>query len=448
VLSLDPHSSKARDANTGEKPRRRRRVFAWRDKLALFLLLALPMSCRFVKPTNTLAPIPTAESTIGIGTAPITPTMPSPSSLPASETPSPSPTPLPAGMFLIQVLAWPETGSLLLPMDIEVTFQSSLANLPPGDYVIFADWRTEDIRYASLSSDARGTLASGLDRERVGAPLPASKGNLSGGKMIDSYFVRSGTPTTRYVFDLMRGASWRVGPLCDDFNLLSPEGRWFVTFCKEGEQAQSLRLGALELIEVDSGAGYRITVPGLGGTPQVFWLDEDTILLASRFYDLGMDGSSVCIVRLSAKTFHCPSGFEDRQILSVSPDKTLLALLDESYTPRAHGLIAPNTCLQAGQSCAGVDLGWDSPTFWSPDSASLLGGTGDGVLTEFTLLRGPDWLPPTRIAQFGGSYLALDWCPDSTCLILGHDGQGYRLDLDGTVTRLAYDYPIGAIRIP
>jgi len=350
-------------------------------------------------------------------------------------------------MSLIQVLAWPETGSLILPMDIEVTFQSTLANLPSGDYVIFSDWRTEDIRYTSLSSDARGTLATGLNRERVGPPLPASRGNLSGGMMVDAWFVDSATPTTRYVFDLNEGRVWRVGPLCDHFSLLSPGGRWLVTFCKEEEQQPPSGLGALELIEVDSGAGYRIAIPELGTTPQVFWLDADSLLISVR-PDLSVLGKNVCIIRLSQKTAFCPPRFDDKEIHALSPDGTQMVVIDYGYTPQARTLVATATCLEPSYPCTTRDLDSHSPALWSPDSNLLLGGASNGVRSEFSLFQGPDWLPPRRIAQFGGDYVAVDWCPDSTCLILGHDGQGYRLDLDGTVTRLPYDYPIGAIRIP
>jgi len=347
-----------------------------------------------------------------------------------------TPTATPRGNYPLGFERWPSGGNLLPAMEIEVHFEMSLSDLAPGDYVLFAHPSSEAIQYSSLESSERGVLLSGLDQDRVGYLFKGFGGSWVSAQKADSPQER----TTRHIFDLREPRAWRLGPLCDGWESFSPQGRWLTIRCLEEDTA------TLELVSVEEGVGYRFQVPA-ERMPGLVWLDEDRFVLSF----VSIEGSQrPCIVHILDQRLVCPTRLIDTEVLSVSPNGSLVVFREHSSrTSLGDVSIATIGCLLGEGDCERTILGRGGFGWWAPDSMRTIVDVGDGHQSEFFVHEAPEWASATRVGQYPGIYFYVDWCPDSTCIVIQkNEGATYLLGLDGTTTRLPYDNALGVVRVP
>ena len=417
-----------------------------RSRLSVIVVSTLGMliACR-LPPTGMGSSTPSSitPSVTGSSTATYAP---SPTDIPTvTVTPTPRPSPLPLHTYQVQIERWPNTGSLLQADDIHPSFETLLSDLPEGDYVLYDDWENGAVRISSLDGRMRADVMKGASGLGVGPFPPVTIGSLSRGLLTDA----NSSELTRHIFDLAAGRVWKIGPLCGSYAGFVRGERWLEADCPRSDRVGSGEDEGYfyEAISADTGEGYRIHLPESSPSP-VFWIDEDRIV----FNGVWIAGRvMVCTVELATALMVCPPHLSDIDVKSMSPDRKLMAIevgRDSLETPPYY--IMSTECLtdesRCQQSPAGLGLAG-----WSPDSSMLMFSPYLGGLSSpFSVYTAPDWDRPKLVAQYGGIYFFVDWCPDSTCFIVEKrdNGAAYRVDMDGTTTRLPYDYPIGAIRIP
>ncbi len=164
--------------------------------------------------TDTPSPSHTATSQLSSTPSPSAPPSVSPT---ASCTPTSTPTPFGTQ---IGILPWPEEGSLLQPVDIQVNFGASLEDLPSGPYLLYKDQETRGLDYSSFDGSIQGSLFAFEPPYSVSTFL---KGRIS--PVIIGSFEQS--IPTQYVIDMKSRRALKLGPLCNDLiGFPSPNGQW------------------------------------------------------------------------------------------------------------------------------------------------------------------------------------------------------------------------------
>ncbi|OFV84403.1 MAG: hypothetical protein A2W26_10440 [Acidobacteria bacterium RBG_16_64_8] len=414
----------------------------------LLLLFLLAASC-----TSEAAPTPVPSPTQGpdVVVATASPTL----ELTAEPGPSATPTPnLP-----IQFVPWPEQGNLLLPADIEVTFEASLADLPPGGY--FLRWEERDTRWqtievVSFPQREVSALVSGSGVDFFYGMQPS---NFAG----STYISPVSEPRHELdVFELRGQRSWRLGPMCDvGLGGLSPSGKYFLSACDPSCPACAndftpgvpADFKVFEVISVTDGTGFRVAFPSKGGRdlPWLSWLGEEEVIASRVWID---ERFYVCLINVEERTARCPYYFEDGYGVwddVVTGEHVPLILPPGSGAMQ--GLIMPRDCLTRGECEGIIDMGEiPGPLYLSPSGERLV-LINSGPLHEdnvVAFLEPPGW-GLDRLTQLNDSYGLDAWCPDESCVLLegpGFPRPSYRLDPDGSLTFYPYDNIIGSFTIP
>jgi len=178
---------------------------------------------------------PETTETITAATAPFTATTsPLATEVPTSTpTLSSTPTSLPADTYPLNIEPWPESGDLLLPIDVEVVFETRLEDLEPGDYLVFLDSREHVVKYASLTTGEDGILLS-VNEEAALPRLFVWKRDR---------FILAEPGEHWRIYDLGNQRAWRIGPVCASTyaSSLSPDGNWLRVECSTLEKEEASR---------------------------------------------------------------------------------------------------------------------------------------------------------------------------------------------------------------
>ena len=372
-------------------------------------------------------------STATTGASPVSRT---PTSL-AILTEIPQATPLPRMMYRIDAVPLPREGDLRLPMDVDVTFDRSVAGLPAGDYLVYVDTVDHSVRYAPLNPSGDGGVllaygeARGLPTALVGDPgslrLTADSANDDG---------------IRYIYDLSIRDAWRVGPLCASSTGVSPDGRWVFARC--GTEHDRL---ALDVVSAESGRGFHIELP-VRPRPTIDWLGRDSFIVAP----LDVEGAlRPCVVYLLDELMYCPRVLQGWETIEADPRGRWLFL---SALPNT--AITSFDCLEPGKQCPAPvplqEVDWDW-IVWSPDG-SMVAWTGydrTNRTTTLGLFEAPGWDPGRILRKFSEDYLPWRWCPRADCIIVQKNlapRTFVRVDMNGAALTLPYSQLIGVFNVP
>jgi hypothetical protein len=384
------------------------------------------------EPTTASSPSPTAEI-IGTETAVIETTKTS------------SPTSLPADTYTLNVLPWPETGSIKRPIDEGVIFEMSPSQLASGDYLIILDSDEHAVKYVSLSTEEEGVLLR-LDED---LPLPS---------MIfvqDRQYILAESSNPWRFYDLSNHIAWEIGPLCDHVSSrVSSNGHWVYASCSELQRDdKGVENHLTEIISICNGTGSRVAVPYSGSIYEIHytWFNQDRLIVSKTRDDSAQANCALCI---SDQLMYCPpvvkAGKNIRYFIQNLGQFVAFQNIDSFPW---QGILIPETCFISGEDCEQViDLG-DVEGFLVPSPEDTLVGwtTGIGLTgyTKFGYYNTTTW-DSVEIAELEGNYNIDAWCPDAHCLIIYMDEfySRYRLDLDGTLTPLPYEKVIGSFSIP
>ncbi|MFW9935961.1 MAG: hypothetical protein ACFFDU_10745 [Candidatus Thorarchaeota archaeon] len=381
-----------------------------------------------------------------MSTTPLPSTTDTPSST-ISKTPSaPS---LPPNNYSLNVLEWPESGDLILPIDGEVMFPTSIRDLSSGNYLVYLNEEKHEVWYASLETDISGVLLQ--PNEEMDLPDGIASG-------LGQFLLYDRARVWRF-YDLVDQSAWSVGPICLWEQMsISPDGKWLGTLCEDVQSNEnSTEFMTLEIISTYEGTGSRFLIPRV--TP-----DQDIINPFLSWFDFGVLGLSRVWIEDEFRTCHisfldqfmfCPlifdPGYLARQ-MTIFPGGDVIPFTDLKSYPWQSALV-PIECLINGERCSGIVELWDivGVPYASPDP-DLLWWISPLDKTEITLLgvyEGPEW-ESKEIVSMDGSYSIETMCPDGSCVIISDldSDNFYRLDLDGTVSLLPYEKIIGSFSIP
>lgn len=153
----------------------------------------------------------------------------------------------------------------------------------------------------------------------------------------------------------------------------------------------------------------------------------------------------------------CAQTLKEKPILDISPGGTWLLV---NRSPGAVWIkdIHLIECFDNANKCEPIATLDDEPTssglmYWSPDEKKLgaVLGAGLGSLTsEIGYYDTNTWAYQT-LATLSGDYLFVDWCPDSSCILVRKNAEtsGYIIFLDGLLKPLTPDgFPLELIEIP
>jgi hypothetical protein len=368
----------------------------------------------------------------------------------STSTPSPTPTSLPANTYPLNLEPWPESGDLLLPIDVEVFFETSLEELETGDYIVILDSREHAVRYASLSSGESGDLL----RISPEAPLPRLF------VWNQDRFILAEPGEHWRIYDLVDQRAWRIGPVCASYfgSAFSPGGNWIGVECSKFEKANTTRQHVvIEVISLEMGKGYDIVIPR-DDYIYISWLDEDSLITSEVQVS---EKSRNCGLHFSEGIMYCPPSItSDFYILSrrVTRSSFYIPMIGRYMNPR-EGILVPKVCFENGEQCTDIiDLGpIEGHLYLSPEGNVLawIEQVEDPKLTNIGVFEPPEW-EARKIAQFKSDisdyhYRFVTWCPDENCLIVSKIGSAfanYRINLDATYQHLPYEEVIGSFSIP
>jgi hypothetical protein len=334
-------------------------------------------------------------------------------------------------------------------MDGEATFQTSIRDLPSGDYLVYLNEDQREVWYASLETVNTGVLL------HLGDELDLPDGIASG----SGRFLLYDRARVWRFYDLVDQRAWRVGPICLwEQVTISPGGNWLGIVC-EGVQSgeSSAELMTLEIISTYQGTGNHILIPRTTSgqdaiNPFLLWLDDD-MLGISRVW-MG-DEFHTCRISFLDEFMFCPlvfnPGYLARQMTIVPGGDTIPFTDIKSYPWRS--ALVPMDCLVNGKRCSeiveldeivGVPYATPDPDFfWWISPLDIT------EITRIGVYEGPE-RESREIRELRGSYSIETMCPDGSCVIVTKldSDEFYRLDLDGTLTLLPYKEIIGSISIP
>jgi hypothetical protein len=335
------------------------------------------------------------------------------------------------------------------PIDSGVTFYDTFGDLPSGIYVIRravdSDIHKEVLSYASLETNQQEILIS-LDKIL----------NLEGvffnmGKMR----ILGGYPRMplRYLFDLDNQNAFQFA-ICNDQHPVepSPSGRRLALICTKRGEIHDGKV-VIEIISLEDGMDYYLQIPyqsnKRNASNKIFWVsDESFIAMVGPIEE-------PCLINITNPSMKCARALEGKPIQAVS-NSWLVVNRSRGY--RWIIDIHLMECFTDQSKCDTVatfdheELG--SASFhWAPN-ASMLGvifsadmGSGN---TKVGYYDTEVW-EYHQIVELPGDYLFVDWCPDSSCLLVRENAQttGYLVYIDKHLEPLAPDgFPMKLIEIP
>jgi len=364
------------------------------------------------------------------------------------------------GALPIQFVPWPEQGDLLLPPDIEVSFETSLDDLSPGGYLLIWESGTRPGQIQAVSFPGREVTV-----------LASVQGtNLTGGLDQDNfagytYVSPVAEPEHKLdVFELREGRTWRLGPLCDViFGNLSLSGEYFLSPCDPScpACANDFTPGippdfkVFEVISVTDGTGFRVALPSKDerDPAQVSWFDERELLATNVWID---GRFAVCLLDVEAQSAQCPYSFEEPY--AMYNDTVTGEYLPFELAPGGviYARIMPRACLTEGECEGIVDLGELPGALRLSPSGSAMLLDGDILSdrgqwdTVAAFLEPPLW-EAEPLMNIAGSYTFETWCPDESCVFVSKAETPfpvYRLDRDGSLTFYPYEDIIASFNVP
>jgi hypothetical protein len=362
---------------------------------------------------------------------------------------TPSETSLPPNTYSLNALEWPESGDLILPIDGEVIFKTSIHDIPTGNYLVYLNEDKHEVWYASLEKDISGMLLQ-LDQE---LDLPDGIATVS-----NQLLLYDRARVWRF-YDLVDQSAWSVGPICLWEQVsISPNGKWLGTLCEDVQSSDnSTELMTLEIISTYEGTGSRFLIPRATSdqdaiNPFLFWMDSD-ILGLSRVW---IDGEfCTCRISFLDQLMFCPlifnPGYLARQ-MTIFPGGDVIPFTDLKSYPWQSALV-PIECIKNGEGCSGifelhdiVGVPYASP---NPDLLWWSSPLDRTEITLFGVYEGPGW-ESSEIVSIDGSYSIETMCPDGSCVIISDldSDKFYRLNLDGTFSLLPFEKVIGSFSIP
>ncbi|KPK93498.1 MAG: hypothetical protein AMJ88_07325 [Anaerolineae bacterium SM23_ 63] len=339
-----------------------------------------------------------------------------------------------------------QTKSIFETVDIPARVEESVEDLPAGIYVIDrrvnAEDRIEELHYAAIQSDSEGVLLSIEDLIRVNKIF--FDGTYS--------WLLAGYPTTkdRYVYDLSQQQIVKYKVCVEGWDAPSLSGKWVVTLCTEPGERQDGEVVA-ELISLEDGM---LSILGLPSHDDIrytdnfiHWISEDTFIGL-----VGIDDEP-CLIDITRNGMVCSLELKDHPILAVSPDYLLTQ--QSSVIPYAFNIYSVD-CFTTPSECEPIfsfeNEEYSSALFmWSPDRNKLAVETGKSLTATKTTIQYFDsasWTLYT-LAEFPRDYGIVDWCPDSSCLVVSGEFT-YIVGIDGQVDQLPYvlSHPIAVIEVP
>ena len=358
---------------------------------------------------------------------------------------TPSPTKNLFGIPIIR-MEMAQGSSLFQPLSVPVTYGTALEDLSPGLYVIEmdSDTRSEELRYASVDTEQEGRLLLVNDHVYL-KWIFYSMGKTR---------ILGGYPRTdsRYLFDLSRQQSFQV-PVCPEGSPEpSPSGLWLTTMCIVYGETQEGKV-EVEVISLEDGTGFYLEIPSHSrkryASNDIHWISNE------RFIAHVGPNDEPCLISIPDLGMRCAPALKDKPILSVSAN--LLAVR------RSRGQIwiidiHHMECFGDNKKCDPIvtfddDFLGSSLLNWAPSEAMLglvsSAGLGSGP-TKIGYYDTATW-QYHQLVEIPGDYLFVDWCPDSTCVVVRKNAEtsGYIIFLDGRLKPLMPDgFPLELIELP
>ncbi len=346
-------------------------------------------------------------------------------------------------------ISWPTEGSLFQPADIRVIFDTSLDDLRPGTYILYQDGDKGGVGYSSIDGTLRGSFFT------FEYPFAITINTNSG--VTPRLVGQSERGTTYYVIDLRGQEVQKLTPLCTKhLPYLSPSGASLAQICTP-ESRQLEGSLELEVTSLDHGTTVHLVIEPRSGRRfsggKITWLDDNHFIA-----EIGPD-EEPCLVSLANQAMRCAPLIRN-ELVDVSPRGTWLRT---GVSPQNTAMqeIYLLECFDNSARCYPVvtglgDFDFPEEMYWSPDESKLAVLTmRDGLLedpTEVGYYYTQTWTYH-RIAVLPPEYGLLDWCPDSSCMVVARGLEISVLYLDGRMEPVPFpggDTPglIAVIAVP
>jgi hypothetical protein len=337
-------------------------------------------------------------------------------------------------------------GSLFQPLSVPVTYGTALEDLSPGLYVIEMDSDTsgEELRYVSVDTEQEGRLLLVNDHVYL-RWIFYSMGKTR---------VLGGYPRTasRFLFDLSRQQSFQV-PVCPEGSPEpSPSGLWLITMCIVYGEVQEGKV-EVEGISLEDGTGFYLEIPSHSrkryASSEIHWISDERFIA-----NVGPDDEP-CLISVPDLGMRCAPVLKDKPIRSVSEN---LLTVERSRGQIWIIEIYHMECFEDNSKCDPImtiddDFLGSALLTWAPSEA-MLGLVSSAGLRSLTSEIGyydtATW-EYHPLATLSGDYLFVDWCPDSSCILVRENAKtsGYIIFVDGNLKQLEFDgFPLKFIEIP
>ncbi len=344
----------------------------------------------------------------------------------------------------IGIVPWPEEGSLLQPVDIQVNFGTSLDDLPSGPYLLYQDPENRGLDYSSFDGSIQGSLFA---LEPPYSVATFSKGRIS--PIIVGSFERG--IHTRYAIDMKSQCVLKLGPLCNGIiGFPSPNGQWMAGLCQRyGDRPEGKLI--IELISLENGSAYHLdistNIEKIYAHNYIPWVTDDS------FIALFGPEEEPCLVSIPDLGMRCVTSLNDKRFLAISPDWLVVE-------DRENGLlianILPIACFHDSQECKPAftidNVAINFTRFKiSPDGSMIALDSSyqrTSTTSEIGYYDTETWTYH-KIGVFARDYGLFGWCPDSSCMLIV--GETYYLAYpDGRIERMPInpDYPLAIIEVP
>ena len=296
------------------------------------------------------------------------------------------------------------------PSPMQVEFPAILATVAQGPYLLYQDNSQSKVSYASMAADDRGILVASLD--------PLFDLRLAEGPW-GRWLTGTAAVQSLELIDLQNQYALRAQGICSkrEFSR-SPEGGSVAYVCPP-EVSQGTQVMTIEIISLNDMAYVQaISFQAEAGTydPTIRWIREDAFLAF-----LGTRGEP-CLISTSTRGMLCSAFLANKPILAASAEWIVVR---KSRGQIGSVEVYPIDCLSDPDSCAPAIVlegeEFSSSIFSpSPDNMRLgmVSGLGlNGQPIQVGYFDTKDW---TRhdLDELSGDYVFVDWCPDSTCMVV------------------------------
>jgi hypothetical protein len=326
-----------------------------------------------------------------------------------------------------------------------------IAQMPPGDYILYLNELKRELFYYNLETRETGRM---LHSETELAFMSA--GARGSELTVWAILVQGGdVPRNRgYLINLEEQSVLWVEDLCADHFELSKTGEFLGAYC----YAENIRdLGHYEIIDTHTGEAWTLMIEvsdDVDVTRQrLRWIDEK--LFSTHIFN----DEAPCLVDAQDGLVGCADDLKRAGIMSLSNSKEWLAL--KAGRTVATNSVYPISCFIKRWDCEAVAAlkepplsSWDTFGWmgFSPDDA-WLGVVAPNHLIDRTTIGVYDttsWTPKV-FTVLTGSYLYFAWCPQGDCII-ARDNSGMRMSIliyfNGRVVTLPEGYTMAVFTIP